>query len=162
MFSERIAEALAGTQPIAIVGDDARDMLYASAATWGFQLASANLNDIAGLGNGHPHCDPTSKGHWLLVIEGADAVRDDLEDLLLDLVFDGCDAMPANTLIAVHFSKYCDLSEALSDEDVPITYLEMETEELPGAHLLPAPIATITPKITRFQPTDLSSIRLAA
>lgn len=162
MFSERIAEALAGTQSIAIVGDDARDMLYASAATWGFQLASMNLDDIASLENGHPHCDPTSKGHWLLVVESADAVRHDLEDMLLDLVFDGCRALPANTLIAVHFSKYCDLSEALSDEDVPITYLEMETAELPGAQLLSAPIATITPKIARVTPTELHSIPLAA
>src|SRR3546814_3058984 len=66
--------------------------------------------------------------HWLVVLEGADLMENDHEDTLLDLLFDGSATLPAHTLIAVHFSKYCDLSEALSDEDVPIRSAEHTSE----------------------------------
>lgn len=157
MFAERIAEALAGTQPIAIVGDAARDALYASAATWGFQLASVSATEIATFEESHPLCLNPSSGSWILMIEGAELVEAGLEDALLDLVFDGCASLPTGTLIAVHFSKYSDLSEALSDEDVPVTYLEMDTDELKAG--LGAKTANL---ITRRMPADLTSIPLAA
>src|SRR3546814_21077096 len=92
----------------------------------GFQLSSANASEIANVEQNQPASVSKSAGHWLVVREGADLMENDHEDTLLDLLFDGSATLPANTLIAVHFSKYCDLSEALSDEDVPITYLEMD------------------------------------
>src|SRR3546814_19191659 len=115
MFSERIAEALAGTQSIAIVGDTAKDMLYASAVSWGFQLISANASEIATFEQNQTASFSKSAGHWLVVLEGADLMENDHEDTLLDLFFDGSATLTANTLIAVHFSQYCDISEALLD-----------------------------------------------
>lgn len=162
MFSEKIAEALAGTQPIAIVGDTARDALYSAAATWGFQLASASASEIAMFADTHPILQCNSSGSWILVIEGADTIGADLEDMVLDLVFDGSPGLPANTLIAVHFSKYCEMSEALSDDDVPITYLEMDTaDDGPCSDEIKACEAISSP-IYRQAPTDKSSVQLAA
>src|SRR3546814_17082963 len=96
--------------------------------------------------------------HWLVVLEGADLIENDHEDTLLDLLFDGSATLPANTLIAVHFSKYCDLSEALSDEDVPITYLEMDP---PAEGIALVNAASILPEIFRRAPIDQTSIPLA-
>src|SRR3546814_12236119 len=97
------------------------------AVSWGFQLISANASEIATFEQNQTASFSKSAGHWLAVLEGADLMENDHEDTLLDLLFDGSGTLPANTLIAVHFSKYCDTSEALSVEDVQITNLEMET-----------------------------------
>src|SRR3546814_3798553 len=89
MFSERIAEALAGTQSIAIVGDTAKDMLYASAVSWGFQLISANASEIATFEHNQTASFSKSAGHLLVVLAGATLMENDHEDTLLELLVDG-------------------------------------------------------------------------
>src|SRR5690606_37427388 len=86
--------------------------------------------ELATFGEGHPLWKSKSNAHWLLMIEGAQQLDADLEDVLLDLAFDGCSALPANTLIAVHFASDTTLSDALDDPAVPITVLKKSHSEM--------------------------------
>src|SRR3546814_10667816 len=105
MFSERIAEALAGTQSIAIVGDTAKDMLYASAVRWGFQLISANASEIATFEQNQTAFYSMSAWHWPVVLDGADLMENAKEDTVHDLLFDGSETLSDNTLIAGQFAR---------------------------------------------------------
>lgn len=158
-FADRIADALAGTQAIAIVGDPARDEVLRTAACLGYEIITTKA--IAQLG-GDELSGLKAPDQSLLLIEDAHLITDDLEDELLDLMFDGSRTLPSGTLIAVHFSAACALSEALSDEDVPITYLEMDSMEERALIGAANPLAVLTHKITRLKPADLRSIPLAA
>lgn len=161
-FAERIAEALAGTQSIAVVGDGARDDLYGASVAWGFRLASLKAADLATFGEGHELWGSKSRCHWLLVIENCETLDADQEDNLLDLLFDGCSALPANTLIAAHFSAACTLSEMLNDEHVPISHLQMTRSEMLEAAAAKIGKPTISPPIAGANPDDLRGIPLAA
>ena len=162
MFVERIAEALAGTQTIAIVGDEARDDLYNSAISWGFRLASLKAADLPTFGEGHALWGSKSRAHWLLVIEDTQLLDQSLEDTLLDLAFDGCPGLPANTLIAVHFSTPCVLSEMLSDPMVPIAYLEKTRSEAISEIATRHGVPTVSINIAQQELSDLRGISLAA
>lgn len=163
MLAERISEALAATQSIAVVGDDVRDILYRVASDWGFLLQSVNAQELAILGEGHPLWGSKSKANWLFVIEDAHLLANDDEETLLDLMFDGCHSLPENTLIAAHFGHACALSEALADTMVPITHIEArtrsETMEAPTC-IMNLPLIDIP--ISRNNPTDLPTQALAA
>jgi hypothetical protein len=158
-FAERIAEALAGTQSIAVVGDSARDDLYRYGVAWGFRLASVNAANLASFGEGHELWGSKSRCHWLLVVENCEMVGPDQEDNLLDLLFDGAPSLPANTLIAAHFGASCTLAEMLNDENVPVSYLEMTSSEMAEAA---ASAPAVSHPIAGDDPDDLSSIPLAA
>ncbi len=140
MIGDHLAEALAGTQAIALVGDEMRDALYSRAVEWGFQLSSLEASNIAGFGEGHRLWNLRSRAHHLLVIENAEAVSGELEEVLLDLVFDGCHALPENTLIAVHFASETNLSQALDDVAVPVSFLKAPEGSFPEAEK-PLPLA---------------------
>ncbi|AXK43966.1 hypothetical protein [Erythrobacter aureus] len=131
LIGDHLAEALAGTQAIALVGDEMRDALYSRAVEWGFQLSSLDARELATFGEGHRLWGLKSRAHYLLVIENAEAVSGELEEVLLDMMFDGCHALPDNTLIAVHFASETNLSQALDDEAVPVSFLKNPEDLLP-------------------------------
>lgn len=145
-FADRIAEALASTNSIALVGDDVRDELYQFAVAWGFRLASVKAEDLATFGEGHELWGSKSRAHWLLMIEDCDSLAPEQEDNLLDLLFDGAPALPEHTLIAAHFTSDCHLASMLNDENVPISFLAKSASDNPAGAADPASTPLASPR----------------
>lgn len=135
-LEKQIEAALLGDRSLVVVGDQAKAILYAEAVAVGYNLMTIQAADLPTFGQGHPLWNSTSKAHWLLVVEACEAVAGTpSEDTLLDLLFDGAAALPANTMIAAHFGARCFLSDMLNDPNVPVAYIAIDGEvpaDLPG------------------------------
>lgn len=114
-----IANAISNPMPMALVETSIQRQVMSFAQGHGYRVAtlpaSALREPLA------PIFPKRAKQQCLLIIEGceASAQATDLENILLDVLFDGHPAVGETTKVVLAFAHPTMLSDSLADDDVP-------------------------------------------